>query len=332
MRTVAASASTPHQDHAACSGCSLCLLVCPVWRHSRDLDLTPHGRAKALQHGVAAADITVSIESCTLCGACRPACPEEIDPVEMLLQLRREVVHPALPSLPSSTVRSSAAQNISARIFLPDTGLRTHPDILAKIVVLLGSAGDVSAAASGTDGSDIALALEAGALIAQRRLEQFLEPLRGKKEIVVADGLLFHYLKRWLPEINFITLGEALSSRAGIRGNLRATDLYVIEPRAYHADYQRLVKYYDRLRRERGCDLSLDLQRIAIPATAGSLVHRLGRLAPDDGAQISWLLQGRKMNRIVVENLEDYVALAAACTCPVVHLAELAEGEQHAHG
>ena len=39
-------------DYAACSGCSLCLLVCPVWRRRRDdLRLTPHGRAKALQHG-----------------------------------------------------------------------------------------------------------------------------------------------------------------------------------------------------------------------------------------------------------------------------------------
>ena len=26
---------------AACSGCSLCLLVCPVWRRTRDLRFTP---------------------------------------------------------------------------------------------------------------------------------------------------------------------------------------------------------------------------------------------------------------------------------------------------
>jgi Fe-S oxidoreductase len=67
--------SLPHNAYSACTGCSLCLLVCPVWRKSHDIRLTPHGRAKALQHGATIADITESIESCTLCGACEPACP-----------------------------------------------------------------------------------------------------------------------------------------------------------------------------------------------------------------------------------------------------------------
>ena len=70
---------TAKRDFTACSGCSLCLLVCPVWRRKRDLRFTPHGRAKALQHGVPVAEIRDSIESCTLCGACEPACPENID-------------------------------------------------------------------------------------------------------------------------------------------------------------------------------------------------------------------------------------------------------------
>ena len=85
------SAPAARKDHAACSGCSLCLLVCPVWRCTRDLGMTPHGRAKALQHGASAADIAVSIESCTLCAACEPACPEEIDLVGMMLDLRRQL-------------------------------------------------------------------------------------------------------------------------------------------------------------------------------------------------------------------------------------------------
>ena len=76
-------------DHSACCGCSLCLLVCPVWRKTRDLTLTPRGRAKALQHGAAVADIAPSIESCTLCGACEPVCPENIDLVGMIVELRR---------------------------------------------------------------------------------------------------------------------------------------------------------------------------------------------------------------------------------------------------
>jgi hypothetical protein len=182
------------------------------------------------------------------------------------------------------------------------------------------------------DGTDISLALEAGALLPQQRLERFLAPLQGTKSIIVADGLLRYYLPRWLPQIRILSLGQALSSQAAVRKQLRATDLYVIEARAYHADYQRLVKYYDRLRQECGCDLNLDLQRIAIPATARSLPQRLGGIAPDDAAQIEWLLQGRKMSRIVVEDFEDYVALAQASHCEVVCLADLAGGAQHAQG
>ncbi|MDP1952294.1 MAG: hypothetical protein Q8K27_01040, partial [Betaproteobacteria bacterium] len=127
----------------------------------------------------------------------------------------------------------------------------------------------------------------------------------------------------------FSSLGAALSSLPGVRRALRASDLYVIEPRAYHADYQNLVKHYDALRREMGCTLNLDLQRIAIPATARSLPQRLG-LEPavdawDDAVQTRWILQGRSIERIVVENIEDADAFAKIGALPVVHLADLAD-------
>jgi Fe-S oxidoreductase len=77
-------------EFSSCHGCSLCLLSCPVWRQTRDVRLTPHGRAKALQHGATAADLHASIASCTLCGSCEPACPEEIPLVDMILELRRQ--------------------------------------------------------------------------------------------------------------------------------------------------------------------------------------------------------------------------------------------------
>jgi hypothetical protein len=110
-----------------------------------------------------------------------------------------------------------------------------------------------------------------------------------------------------------------------LRGALRASDLYVIEPRAYHADYQRLVKYYDALRSAAGCTFNLDLQRIAIPAVARSLPQRLGLEAIDDKVQTRWILQGRNIARIVVESAEDGAAFEQVSACPVVHLADLAD-------
>jgi hypothetical protein len=89
------------------------------------------------------------------------------------------------------------------------------------------------------------------------------------------------------------------------------------------------VKYYDGLRRERGCRMNLDLQRIAIPAAAPGLRQRLGLDPAGDAAehdgQARWILQGRDVARIVIESVEDRAAFERVSTLPVVHLADLAD-------
>jgi ferredoxin len=318
----------PRADYASCSGCGLCLLVCPVWRRSRDLGLTPLGRAKALQHGAVAADIAESIQSCTLCAACEPVCPEEIGLIAMTLDLRRQLPLPApMQSLRTrmdeQTARPPAPRASSFAVLLPGKALRERSATLARTIGQLGGKGKITL--RDDDGGDIALALEAGVSIPAHRLERFLQPLRRLKRIVVADGLLLRHLQQWLPRSKIISLGEALSGLAVVRGALRASDLYVIEPRAYHADYQRLVKHYDALRSAAGCVFNLDLQRIAIPAAARSLAQRLGLEAIDDKVQTNWILQGRNITRIVVESIDDGAAFEQVSDCPVVHLADLAD-------
>ena len=223
--------------------------------------------------------------------------------------------------------RPLASRPSTRTVLLPGQALRKHPETLARVAALLEFAGKITV--GDDDGSDIALALEAGVAVPAQRLKRFLAPLRRRKKIIVADGLLLRHLKLWLPKSKITALGEALSGLAAVRHGLRATDLYVIEPRAYHADYQRLVRYYDRLRIDHGCAFNLDLQRIAIPATARSLpqrvAHSRGLAAPDDGAQARWILEGRKITRIVVESVEDAAAFEPASDCPVVHLADLAD-------
>ena len=196
--------------------------------------------------------------------------------------------------------------------------------MLARIGTLSGS--HVKYAIPEDDGTDISRALESGVEINSERLQGFLESLRGANKIMVADGLLFKHLKHWLPEIQLNSVGEALSNHGTVRRSLRSTDLYVIEPRAYHADYQRLVKHYDRLRAECGSAFNLDLQRIAIPVNSRSLQQRLGLVSPDDEEQASWVLQGHHVNRIVVECLEDRETLEKVTNIQVVHLSELLPG------
>lgn len=300
-------------SHSSCSGCGLCLLACPVWRQERDFRLTPHGRAKALQHGATSPDIGASVSSCTLCGSCEPACPEELPLVDMILDLRRQLPLAQVPEprLPSATAAASGS------VFLPDVALRGDEARLARVAALLG------AAVAADDGADISLALEAGAAIPPARLAAFVAGLASATRLVAADGLLLRRLREWLPGKRIEGLGAALSALPSVRGKLRARDLYVIEPRAFHADHARLVGHYDALRAGVGLETNLDLQRLAIPTTASSAQNRLGLRALDAADQASWILEGRDFERVVVEDAHDCTVFAAVTDRPVLHLGDL---------
>lgn len=314
------------KDHPDCSGCGLCLLVCPLWRRKRDLQHSPQGWAKALQHGASPEELADAVQDCTLCRACDPVCPEQIDVSGMILKLRGKQAHPQAVVLQkhmaAQTRRPAPAYQEKAAL-LAGEALRAHPALLNRATTLLGKAGALFVADD--DGADISLALEAGVAVPHGRLAALIEPLRRADKVIAADGLLLPYLAQWLPAANIFSLGEALSSLKAVRRNLRTSDLYVIEPRAYHADYVRLVKHYNRLHKECGCDFNLDLQRIAIPATAHGLPQRLGLAESNDDEQVRWVLHGRNITRIVVESLEDRTALEKVSAVPVVHLAELVD-------
>ena len=302
----------PAPTHTSCSGCDLCLLACPVWRQTRDLRLTPHGRAKALQHGATAADIGASVSACTLCGSCEPACPEEIPLVDLVLELRRQNPLAAMPGAPVTAPPASGGT-----LLLPDPALRGDGERLRRVAALLG------AAIAADDGADIGFALEAGAAIPPARLAGFLEGIDGAKRVVVAGGLLLRRLREWLPGKRIEALGAALSALPAVRGKLRAGDLYVIEPRAFHQDHAGLIGHYDGLRQALGLEMNLDLQRLAIATTASSAQPRFGLPALDAGDQARWILEGRDFERVVVEDAHDCAVFAAVTDRPVVHLGDL---------
>lgn len=302
----------PAPSHSSCSGCDLCLLACPVWRQTHDIRLTPHGRAKALQHGATATDIGASVSSCTLCGSCEPACPENIPLVDLILDLRRQNPLAAPPVAPAA-----AAASRGATLLLPDPALRRDGERLQRIARTL------AAVIAPDDGTDIGLALEAGAAVPPARLAGFLKGVDGAARVVVAGGLLLRRLREWLPGLKVEGLGEALSGLPAVRAKLRPRDLYVIEPRAFHHDHARLIGHYDGLRATLGLEMNLDLQRLAIATTASSAQRTLGLPALDAEDQARWILEGRDFERVVVEDAHDCAVFTAVTDRPVVHVGDL---------
>jgi len=177
--------------------------------------MTPEGRAKALQHGAVAADLAESIDSCTLCGACEPVCPEEIDLVGMTLDLRTRVADRAAAQAMQSKMEIRAVYPAAAVtasvVLLPGPAMRAMPEVLARIAALLGGT------PCPDDGVDISQAIESGMPIPTARLDAFLVHLSGARTIVVEDGLWMRHLRAWLPKVRLAGLGESLSSLAAVR-------------------------------------------------------------------------------------------------------------------
>ena len=319
------------RDHAHCSGCSLCVLVCPVWRATRDLRLSPEGRCKALQHGADIDAIAPALEACTLCSACEAVCPENINLIDSVLALRQ--------ILPAKSDRAAAQEHVAHRLRERTSGIPAVPlsaphRLLAggrsmpEERLLAGISKALACEISSADaGDDIVAALEAGVPVPPERRARLLGSLAGAKQVTVADGLLARQLRRWAPALKVASLGEALSGISAVRRALQSTDLYVIEPRAFHADYERLVTHYDTLRQERGCVMNLDLQRIAVPASMLGIDGQLGlkdlHASSAQAAQIDWILHGREVKRIVVEDWADVAHFKTHTALPVLHIAEL---------
>ena len=144
-----------------------------MWRRSRDISQSAHGYAKAMQNGATANDIADEIWGCSLCGACDPVCPEQIDLTGMILKLRRDIKLPETSTLHTALLNYAPRQSVSLlqadTIIMPGPSLRKNPVILARIGSMSGSQN--KHAIPDDDGTDISLALESGAEINPERLQ-----------------------------------------------------------------------------------------------------------------------------------------------------------------
>lgn len=302
-------------DYTQCHGCSLCVLVCPAWQQSRDISLTPKGVARALQHKSASAELSEAAAACIVCGACGVVCPQDVDPVSMMAELRVEIRNDGVAD--SAAVENTADTTFadSAKALLvPGESLQQMPVLLATILEQLSHRLKTTCAVNIS--ADILSEIAIARPISSARLDRFLAPLKNASMVIVDDGLLFRNLLRWLPGHKVLSLGSVLSRQQACSG-LGPNDLYIINSRAYHADYNRLLPHYDKLRHSTKCLMNLDLQRVAQPVVANN--------EPDTGLQIQNILEGRQINRVIVEDIQDADGFRKFTTHPVYHVAEFVD-------
>jgi len=311
------------KGYESCSGCGVCLLSCPVWYRTKTMSFTRKARAKAIQGGATYEEIAFSIDSCLLCGACGTACPEGIGLADLNIHQRQELNRlrtESPPWYPGETREPpDSGRNPKAKsLLLAGELLGENKDVCATVIGLLGGADRTALALD--DGRDIARFMEAGLPLGPERAERFIASLRPVCTLIVAEGLLHRPLRKWLPAKKILGLGESLLSSGPLRSHLGPEDLYIIESRGYHADHERLVLFYDRLRRETGCQTNLDLQRTAFSTGASSLQGRKDMAAAGCIENAKYILKGRRVKRVVVEDLADAEAFRLATDVPVVHL------------
>jgi len=112
-----------------------------------------------------------------------------------------------------------------------------------------------------------------------------------------------------------------ISCDARVQAQIGKNDLYIIDAEALHGDYANRIEHYDALRKQTGCEMNLDLNRMAIATGIGSVAEQLGKF--DVASQLTWLIQGREFKRVIVENPADMRVLREITRRPVFCVAEL---------
>ena len=261
-----------------CIGCGLCVLGCPAYEETGFDLLTARGRNKALQAGLAAEDMVEPIWACTLCGYCDAICPSGVHNVKIVLHLRRELAGDVVAIEPAAgsralvlgcTIRERAAHLIpSIEEFLRRIGRPTGP------------------ADAGCCGS---LEVEAGRATAARA-----------RAGVVADPVC-------LEQFDAEFLGLLAMQHLDLF-ELKPPFYYYAPHRIVNRDRARAYPLYDALRRRPGCDMNVDLNRLARSTSAGSVQGLSGRDARDIPAAVARLLSDSRAERIITCSPADYLA------------------------
>jgi ferredoxin len=268
-----------------CIGCGLCVLGCPAYEETGFDVLTARGRNKALQAGLTAAEMTEPIWACTMCGYCDAICPSEVHNVAIVLDLRRQLAAAGRPRPASNAAPAPHA------VVLGCTIRERAPHLVPSIEEFLSRIGRPSKAAADEPccGS---LDVEAG----------LAAPARARAGVVADPICLEQY------EAEFLGM---LAMRHLELFDLRPPFYYFAPHRIVNRDHARAYPLYDGLRRRFGCEMNLDLNRLARSTSAGSVQGLSGENARDIRAAVERLLAGSRAEQVITCSPADYLAFKA---------------------
>jgi ferredoxin len=273
-------------NYGDCIGCGLCILGCPAYEETGFDVLTARGRNRALQAGLAAPEIVESIWACTLCGYCDAICPSDVHNVEIVLHLRRELagLAAAAPVAATPTPREGAA------LVLGCTIRERAPHLVPSIHEFLRRIGRPS----DTAGETCCGSLQAEAGGARR--------VTAKAGVVADPVCLEQYDAEFL---------GVLAMQHLELFDLEPPFYYYAPHRLVNRDHARIYPLYNELRRRFGCDMNIDLNRLARSTSAGSVQGLSGEHARDIPAAVARLLKDSRAERIVTCSPADYLAFKA---------------------
>ena len=267
-----------------CIGCGLCILGCPAYEETGVDLLTARGRNKALQAGLTAGEMIEPIWACTLCGYCDAICPTHVQNVTIVLHLRRELA--TVGPKPDATGTGNSAREL----VLGCTIRERAPHLIPSIKDFLDRIGrPTSLADEGCCGS---LDVEAGlAMPARTRAGIVADPIcAGQYDAEFLGMLAMQHLDLF---------------------DLKMPFYYFAPHRIVNGLHARAYPLYDALRRLFGCDMNIDLNRLARSTSAGSLQGLSGRDARDIPAAVARLLEHSRAERIITCSPADYLAFKA---------------------
>jgi ferredoxin len=270
-------------NYGDCIGCGLCVLGCPAYEETGFDVLTARGRNKALQAGLRARDkeMVEPIWACTLCGYCDAICPSSVNNVQIVLHLRRELAGGAI-----ATAQAAEPRALVLGCTIRDRAPHLRPSIeefLRRVGRPIGPADTVCCGSLEVEAGRAAPArLKAGVVADPVCLEQYDAEFLGVLAMQHVD--LFQF---------------------------KAPFYYYAPHRIVNRDHARVYPLYDALRRRSGCDMNLDLNRLARSTSAGSVQGLSGRGARDIPAAVTRLLAHSRAERIVTCSPADYLAFRA---------------------